>query len=143
MNSPPHQQFQQVALSNEAWECISTINDAMTSAHCTLFLSDQMKRTQHHIKDSIPDLGEGMWFRVKYEEGSTFAFSFSDSAIQHYQPLLRSSICFGVAVKVLGAYEAYVNKIVSHTENTRKPDLDAFKKKHKTKNVFKIGGSTT
>ena len=80
-----------------------------------------------------------MWFQVEYEEGPTFAFSFSDSAIQKYQPLLQSSICFGVAVKILGEYEAYVRKMVLHAGATRKTNLDNFKKKYRTQDVLKVG----
>lgn len=140
MKPPLHQQAdQQVTLSNEAWECIDTINEAMNSAHITIFLSDQMKRTQCHIMDTTPDISGDARFRVKYDDGAVFAFSLSDNDMQKYQPLLHLSICFGVAVKILGAHEAYARKIILHAETARKTNLDCFKKKHKTRDPFKIG----
>jgi hypothetical protein len=118
-----------VKLSRECWDCLDVIKDVGYANAYIFFWSDQLKLVQQAIRKIAPDI-KGDWLRFKYE-GKTVTFSLSDQAMTSYKPKIQEFSSFGSAVRMLGAYEDYVRKIVDLSYKAIPQQMEAFKNNHK------------
>jgi len=125
---------QVVRLSKECWDCLDIIRDVGYANAYTLFWSDQIELIQQAIRKIAPDI-KGDWLRFRYE-GKTVSLSISENAIKAYKPRIQEFSSFGSAVKILGAYEAYVKKVVEISDQVIPQPMMAFRSKNK-KHIYK------
>ena len=120
-----------ISLSEQCWECLDTIKDVGYANTYTFFWSDQLKLIQQVIRKIAPDI-KGDWMRFKYED-KTVTFSLSDEAINSYKPKIQEFSSFGSAVRMLGAYEDYIRKIVEIFSGVSLPKCNVLKTIIKTR----------
>ena len=120
---------QVVRLSKECWDCLDVIRDVGYANAYTFFWSENAKLVQSAIRKIAPDI-KGDWLRFKYE-GKTETFSLSDQAIGSYKPKIQEFSSFGSAVRVLGAYEDYIRKVVEISHQVIPQEMAAFVKNRK------------
>lgn len=119
---------QVVRLSKECWDCLDVIKDVGYSNAYTLFWSDQIKLIQQAIRKIAPEI-KGDWLRFRYE-GKTVTFSLSENAIKAYKPKIQEFSSFGSSVRILGAYEVYVKKVVEISDHIIPQRMASFRQKH-------------
>lgn len=120
---------QVVRLSKECWDYLDVIKDVGYANAYTLFWSDHIKLIQQAIRKNAPSIKDD-WLRRRYE-GKTVTFSLSDNAIKAYKPKIQEFSSFGSAVKILGAYEDYVKKVVEISDQVIPQPMMAFRNKNK------------
>lgn len=118
-----------VRLSKECWDCLDVIKDVQYANAYTFFWLDRLKLVQQAIREIAPDIKDD-WLRFKYE-GKTVTFSLSDQAIVNYKPKIQEFSSFASAVRMLGAYEDYVRKMVDLSYKIIPQRMQAFKTSHK------------
>lgn len=116
-------------LSQDCWQCLKIIQDVGYANNFVFLLSKYMKQVQEAIRNRLPDIRDD-WLRIVYE-GKTLTFSLSDDAILHYKPRIQEFSCFGSAVKILGAYENYLRRIVEVSDRDIPKDMSKFRSEHK------------
>jgi hypothetical protein len=117
-------------LSQDCWKCLKIIQDMGYANSFVFLLSKYMKQVQETIRNRLPDIQDD-WLRIVYE-GKTLTFSLSDDAILHYKPRIQEFSCFGSAVKILGAYENYLRRIVEVSDKDIPKDMSRFRSEHKS-----------
>lgn len=117
-----------IKLSKECWNCLDILKDISYANAYTFFWADQIKLVQQGIRKIAPDIKED-WLRFRYE-GKTVTFSLSDEAIIGYKPKIQEFSSFGSGVKMLGAYENYVRRIVEISYQAIPQEMDKFKSSH-------------
>lgn len=120
---------QVIRLSKDCWHCLEVIKDVWYANAYTFFWSENAKLVQQAIRKIAPDI-KGDWLRFKYE-GKTVTFSLSDQAIVDYKPKIQEFSSFGSAVRMLGAYEDYVRKIVEISNRVIPQKMTTFRNQHK------------
>ena len=119
----------ELALSKECWTCLDVIKDVWYANAYTYFWADRAKLVQQAIRRIAPDI-KGDWLRFKFE-GMTVTFALSDEAIQRYRPKIQEFSSFGSAVRMLGAYEDYVRRVVDLSYQAIPGSMSTFKANHK------------
>jgi hypothetical protein len=118
-----------VNLSKECWECLDIIRDVSYANAYTFFWSENLKLVQKGIRSIIPNIKDDL---LRFEiQGRTNTFSISDQAIANYRPKIQEFSCFGSAVRMLGAYEEYVQKIVQISYVKISQEIKLFEEKHR------------
>ncbi len=117
-------------LSKECWDCLDELQDVSYANTFTFFLADQIKLIQQVIRKIAPDI-KGDWLRFIHEE-KTVTFSLSYNAIIRYKPKIQEFSCFGSAVRILGAYEKYVRRIVEKSYQYIPQKMKSFESKYKS-----------
>ncbi|MBA7682957.1 hypothetical protein ES703_91313 [subsurface metagenome] len=118
-----------IRLSKECWDCLDIMKDVSYANVYSFFWAEKAKLVQQAIRKIAPDI-KGDWLRFKYE-GKTVTFSISDQAIADYKPKIQEFSSFGSAVRMLGAYEDYVQKIVEISYQAIPQEMTAFRNKYK------------
>lgn len=118
-----------IKLSKECWDCLDILKDVSYTNAYTFFWADQIKLVQQGIRKIVPDI-KGDWLRFKYE-GKTVSFSLSEEAIVEYKPKIQEFSSFGSGVKMLGAYENYVRRMIEISYEVIPQKMDKFKSNHK------------
>jgi hypothetical protein len=118
-----------IKLSKECWDCLDVLKDISYANAYTFFWADQIKLIQQGIRKIIPDIN-GDLLRFRYE-GKTITFSLSDEAIIGYKPKIQEFSSFGSVVKMLGAYENYVRRIVEISYQFIPKEMKNFKSNHR------------
>lgn len=118
-----------IRLSKECWDCLDVIKDVGYANAYTFFWTDNAKLVHQAIRKIAPDIKDD-WLRFKHE-GNIVTFSLSDQAIMDYKPKIQEFSSFGSAVRMLGAYEDYVRKIVEISNQIIPQKMTAFRSKHK------------
>lgn len=99
----------------------------------TLFLVNNPNLIDQIIKKNAPNIQERL-LRTEYE-GKLITFSLSDKAINHNKSDILELSFFGSAVKILGAYESYVQDIVKISNQRIPEDMEKFRNKHTNEKV--------
>lgn len=120
---------QVIRLSKDCWHCLEVIKDVGYANAYTFFWSENAKLVQQAIRKIDPDI-KGDWRRFKYE-GKIVTFSLSDQAIIDYKSKVQEFSSFGSAVRMLGAYEDYVRKIVEISNQVIPQEMTTFRNQHK------------
>lgn len=120
---------QVIRLSKDCWHCLEVIKDVGYANAYTFFWSENAKLVQQALRKIAPDI-KGDWLRFKYE-GKIVTFSLSDQAIRGYKPKVQEFSSFGSAVRMLGAYEDYVRKIVEISNQVIPQKMTTFRNQHK------------
>ena len=115
-------------LSQDCWQCLKIIQDMGYANTFVFLLSKYMKQVQEAVRTGLPDI-QGDWLRMRYE-GKTLTFSLSDEAILHYKPRIQEFSCFGSAVKILGAYENYLRRIIEASDQDIPQEMSTFRSNH-------------
>lgn len=118
-----------ISLSQDCWQCLKVIQDMGYANSFVFLLSEHMKQVQEVIRNRLPDI-QGDWLRLRYE-GKILTFSLSDQAIAHYKPTIQEFSCFGSAIKIFGAYEQYLRRIVEVSEQDIPQEMTKFRNTHK------------
>ena len=120
---------QVIRLSKDCWHCLEVIKDVGYANAYTFFWSENAKLVQQALRKIATDI-KGDWLRFKYEE-KIVTFSLSDQAIRDYKPKVQEFSSFGSAVRMLGAYEDYVRKIVEISNQVIPQKMTTFRNQHK------------
>ena len=118
-----------IKLSKECWDCLDILKDVLYANTYSFFWADQIKLVQQGIRKIAPDI-KGDLLRFRYE-GKTVTFSLSDEAIIGYKPKIQEFSSFGSGVKMLGAYENYIRRIVELSYKVIPKEMDEFKSNHR------------
>lgn len=118
-----------IKLSKECWDCLDILKDVSYANAYTFFWAENIKLVQQDIRKIVPDIKDD-WLRFRYE-GKTITFSLSDRSIIGYKPKIQEFSSFGSGVKMLGAYENYIRKIVEISHQVIPQEMAKFKNNHK------------
>jgi hypothetical protein len=116
-------------LSEDCWNFLDILKDVSYANAYTFFWADQIKLVQQSIRKIAPGI-KGDWLRFKYD-GKIVTFSLSDDAIIGYKPKIQEFSSFGSGVKMLGAYENYLRRIVEISYQVIPDKIKKFKCDHR------------
>lgn len=124
-------QREDVRLSEICCQCLKTIQDVAYANAYTLFCLLHSKPVQETIRKISPQVKkEGDWLRIRFD-GMGLIFSIRDEAIELYKPIIQEFQCFGSAVRILGAYENYIGRIVELSRQRMPGEMDKFESDHR------------
>lgn len=120
-----------VRLSEICCQCLKAIQDVAYTNAYTIFCSRDSKMVQERIRNISPKVQEeGDWVRIRFH-GMGLIFSIRDEAIELYKPIIEEFQSFGSAVKILGVYEHYINRIVELSYQHIPGEMNKFESDHR------------
>jgi len=118
-----------VRLTEECWHCLSILRDTGYAHMYTVFWAENAQSIQQAVRRMHPDIS-GDWLRAQIE-GKTVTFSLSDEFIESYKPRIVEFSSFGTAVRMLGAYEDYIKRIVDISRKRIPEQIAEFRARHR------------